>query len=575
MGLRGARFTKRAGHGARAVHWARGSTGRASRPPRAPGAVVGSCLTGLSGTDRFVLVTTKVFTNARIITVDDERPAAEAVVVRGNRFAFVGSSEEAVRHAGDGAERHDLGGRTVVPGFNDNHVHALVMGDVSSQIDLAGLNEREIVAKLTQHYPNPKPGRLIVGHGWDYPSCPNPHKDMLDEAFPNNPVVLIQFSGHGGWVNSRMLEKLGITRGTPNPTGGTIVKDSSGELTGILYDTAISGYHNKRFIKMHLNRKLSRQYLASALREFRSHGITSVQDNTWIPTTLTHLNRMKRRGDLTCRFTCWAYGPSPFMARLFQLWRFDQQWVRRGPWKYFLDGTFSTRTAWMTAPYAGEPSNFGTPIGGPERFEEIVDFLARRRRQGAFHAIGDRAVQEFINAVERVRERRPQVTGLRLRLEHAQLVRPEDVPRLRDLGILIAAQPHAMADPDKDIGILGEQRAGEAYPYRRLIDGGVHLSFGSDIPGEATFNPVYAIHMAVNRDAKRSITPFEALKAYTLESAYAEFMEHEKGSITKGKLADFAVLDSDITRCDPAVIGDTSVEMTVVNGDIVYERGGS
>lgn len=519
-------------------------------------------------------MTRTVYTNATIITVDEAQPRAEALVVEDSRISFVGSAEEARRRAGADAEHVDLQGRTVVPGFNDNHVHALVMGDVEQQVDLGGLNEEEIVARLKRLFPDPKPGQLIQGHGWDYPSCPNPHRQLLDEAFPDNPVVLIQFSGHGAWVNSRMLEKLKITRDTPNPSGGTIVKDETGDLAGILYDTAISGYHNQRFIKMHLNRRLSRSYLGAAQDEFSRHGITSVQDNTWIPTTISHLNRRRRRGEAKVRFTCWAYGPSPWMSRLFQLWRFDPYWVRRGPWKYFLDGTFSTRTAWVTEPYAGEEENYGLPIGGPEYFERIVDFLARHGRQGAFHSIGDRTVQEFTNAVERVAERRPEVTKLRMRLEHAQLVRPEEVRRLRDLGILIAAQPHAMATPDKDAKILGERRAALAYPYRMLIDGGVHLSFGSDIPGESTFDPIYAIHMAVNRDAESRITPLEALRAYTLESAYAEFMEEEKGSLRAGKLADFTVLDQDITACAPGKIGDTKVEMTVVGGRVVYRRPG-
>jgi len=528
-------------------------------------------LTAGGGTDRFERVGATVFHNARVITVDVDRPYAEALVVRGNRIAFVGSSEDAIAHAGDGADRVDLQGKTVVPGFNDNHLHALSMGDVSSQVDLTGLNESEIIARLKAAFPDPRPGQEIFAQGWDYPHCPNPRKELLDQAFPDNPVVLIQFSGHGGWVNSRMLEKLKIDRTTPDPSGGRIVRDGSGEPTGVLYDAAISRYHTRRFFRIHLNGKLSRRYLSLAIDQFRRHGITSVQDNTWIPTTVTHLNRMRRRGELTCRFTCWPYGPVPVMARLFQLWRFDRYWVRRGPWKYFVDGTFSTKTAWMTDAYAGEPDNFGTPVGTTEGFEGIVSRLAKKRRQGAFHAIGDRAVKELIDVVERVQETQPHVASLRMRLEHAQIVRSEDVPRLRKLGILVAAQPHAMGEPEKDEAILGRERAAGAYPYRELIDGGVHLSFGSDIPGEASFDPLYAIHLAVNREAGRALTPLEALRAHTLESAYAEFQEHEKGSITPGKLADFVVLSQDITRCNSARIRDTVVERTVVDGATVFE----
>jgi hypothetical protein len=204
--------------------------------------------------------------------------------------------------------------------------------------------------------------------------------------------------------------------------------------------------------------------------------------------------------------------------------------------------------------------------------ERILRGLCRKRRQGAFHIIGDKGLSRFLDAAEKVEKDYPNLPELRMRIEHAQLVDPRDIPRLRDLGIIIAAQPSALAAQAKDIQLLGEARAERAYPYRALIDEGVHLSFGSDIPGEATYEPIGHIHMTVNRSWPGRISAEEALRCYTVESAYAEFQENQKGRLAPGMLADFAVLSQDITTVPPEKIRETRVEMTVVGGRLVYDR---
>jgi predicted amidohydrolase YtcJ len=508
--------------------------------------------------------------NARILTLDPRRPRADALLITGDRIAAVGSSAEILRQCGGDAQRLDLQDRVLIPGFNDSHVHVVAMGDYLLQPNLRGLDAEQIVGKLREHYRRAPAGQTLYALGWDYPDCPEPHRSILDRAFPDNPVVLVQFSGHGMWLNSRALGRYGIDRQTPDPPGGSILRDSTGEPTGILRDSAAEPVHRSRFATMHFDRARHRELLDRALAELRRAGITSVQDNTWVYTTVARLRRLRRRGELTCRFSCWFYGMIPWMALLMRLQRFDRRYVRRGPWKYLLDGTFSTRTAWLLEPYAGEPENYGHAaeiLGGLER---ILLRMARRRRQGAFHAIGDRTIREFLNVVERLAERNPRLRRLRLRLEHAQLIDPSDFERLRRLGVVVAAQPGAAGTPAKDAALLGRQRAARAYPYRSLLDAGVPLAFGSDFPGEAELAPLLGIHHAVNRPGPEAITALEALTAYTRGSAYAELQEEEKGCIEVGKLADLTVLSEDPLSVPPERIRDIRVEMTYVGGRQVY-----
>jgi predicted amidohydrolase YtcJ len=510
--------------------------------------------------------------NGTVHTIDAAQPAAEAVYLREGRISFVGSAADALRRAGPSAKKIDLHGRTLIPGFNDNHIHLIAMADYLSRPNLRGMDAGQIVKFLKEVCRDAEPGQTLYAWGWDYPSCPQPHKDILDKAFPNNPVVLIQFSGHGIWVNSRVLHQYRIGPGTPNPAGGEILRDEMGLPTGILRDSAAIPIHRARFLKMHMGKAVPRQLLSRALAELRRAGITSVQDNTWFPGTVSMLNRFHREGLLTARVSCWFYGMMPAAAARMRLKSFDDSWVVKGPWKYILDGTFSTRTAWLLEPYEGESGNCGIAAGVTEKIRRYAGRSIRRGRQAAFHAIGDRTIRELIDFVQGFARRRGGVEDLRLRIEHAQLIDPEDIPRLKELGILVSAQPSALGSPEKDAELLGKRRARRAYPYRSLLDAGVNLSFGSDMPGEATFDPLIGIHHAVNRSGPERIDVEEALRCYTLGSAYAEFQEQRKGSITPGKLADLAVLSQDPLSVDRQKIKDIRVDMSIVGGTIVYEK---
>ena len=513
--------------------------------------------------------------NARVLRISDST-VAEAVAFENSRISFVGSEQEALARDIPPGNRIDLKGKTLVPGFNDDHLHLHSMADFYSRPNLAGMGCPEIIDYLREYYRDRGKSEIISGIGWDYPACPDPDKRLLDEAFPDNPVVLFQFSGHGAWVNSVMLKRLGIGSRSRNPAGGEIIRDSAGYPMGILTDTAVNVLHEARLKDIHSRKLTRRRYFFTAQELLLREGITSVQDNTWFPASAREFLKLQPYEELKLRISCWRFGMRPLRSLGMKLVPFPKgnkaEWVHAGPVKYFLDGTFSTRSAWLKEAYPGEPANFGVSTEDEAGIERIVRRHAREGWQAAFHAIGDRTVGELSAAVNRVARDYPGLCDLRFRAEHAQLIDPADIPGLLESGMVISAQPHAMGSLEKDIAILGDERARRSYPYRSLIDAGVPLAFGSDIPGEATFAPLLGIHLAVNRDSPEAITPLEALRAYTLGSAYAEFRENEKGSIDVGKLADFAVLSDDPTAVDPAKIRDIRVEETFVGGRSVYRR---
>ncbi len=546
-----------------------------------------------------------------IRTLSDGRPTVEAVAIAGDRIVAAGTLAEVRSSVGPDAASIDLQGRALLPGFNDDHLHVLSTGDYFSRPHLHGLSTEEVIERVSEFYRDARPGEVLYGQGWDYPAVVCPHRNLLDRAFPDNPVVLYQYSGHGAWASSSALAMIGVRRSTRDPVGGKIERDERGEPTGILLDAAARPFGRRRTRRQIGDRGVRRRLLERSLKLLAEHGITTAQDNTWYPAVVDEYLRLEREGKLTVRVSCWADGRSPWRRWLVDHHRFDlppaerragrgeasgdgrgsnagagdgarrglradgrgdRGLVTRGPVKYFLDGTFSTRTAWLLSPYTAEPENLGLPMGTIPWMRELVRRSAAARRQTAFHAIGDRAVRELIDSVEAAAARYPAVRSLRVRIEHGQLIDGADIPRIRDLGMVVSAQPTALIQPEKDERLLGARRARAAYPYRSLLDAGVHLAFGSDVPGESTFDPLGAIHNVVNRDSPERITVLEALRCYTQGSAYAEFEEGEKGTIERGRLADLVVLSADPISVPPSAIREIHVEMTIVGGRVVYER---
>jgi predicted amidohydrolase YtcJ len=513
--------------------------------------------------------------NANIVTLDGARPRARAMSVKGERIVDVGDEKAILATAVPETRVIDLHGLTVLPGFNDNHVHTLGVGIFFQYPNLFGKNADEIVALLKQHYAGIKPGEQVSGFAWDYSSCPHPNKEILDRAFPDNPVFLRQYSGHAQWVNSLALQKM-----LANTDPESIVRDQRGQPTGIVQGTVVHPSHRRDILRRVLHPGLHWRLIETALDRFRKAGITSVQDNTWQPFTVWLLSAFRILGRLTARFSCWSFGQFPVLASGMELGPYHPLWIRRGPTKYIVDGAFSPHTAWLIEPYWNEPANVGRAVMQPQEIERAVRRAARRGRQLAFHAIGDRAVREVLNAVERVAADLPIVTRLRIRIEHAQIVDPEDLPRMRRLGVLASVQPSALALPDRDRALVGDSRFARLYPYRSFLDAGVPLSIGSDIPGELEYDPFQIIYRAVSRrgiapsggqyDPSQALTVEEAVLAYCRGSAYAEQMEHEKGALIPGMLADFIAISQDIFATQVENIPQTKVLLTVVGGKIVH-----
>ncbi len=512
-----------------------------------------------------------VWTHADVVTLDPSLPRATAFVSQGEELIYVGDEAGAQAVAGPDAQTVDLGGKTVVPGFNDNHLHLVIYGDHTYAPDLSGLDEAAVVERVREFAPSVPPKAPLVAYAWDYPSCPHPRKELLDEVFPDRAVLLAQFGGHAFWVNSFVLRAMGIDR-YHSPATGQVLRDDSGEPTGILQEMNQNPFMETHFRNLFFRRSLREPRIQRSLETFRRVGITSIQDNSWFHPVLWTLKRLRLRGDLTARVSCWSFGRVPASVPPMNWGPYHGEWVRKGPRKYFLDGTFTTRTAWMDEEYPGHPNDYGMGFD-PKWLEGILERLVRQGKQGAFHSIGDRSTATFLDVWEKVLDRHPEALSLRMRLEHVQSLRPGDAQRMQKLGVCAAVQPPALINPEKDIALLGRERAQSCYPHRALLDAGVSLSFGSDIPGESFCDPLRGMHLVCNRPGSQRIEPLEALKAYTQGSAYVEFQEHRKGTLKSGFLADFTVLSDNPLTVDPKDLQGLTVERTVVGGRTVWDAG--
>lgn len=514
-----------------------------------------------------------LFHNASVRTLDSESPRAEAILVIDGQIRAVGTTlavRTAASTAAPRATEVDLHGATVVPGFNDAHVHLMYTGWQLGQLRLHGLSKREIIAALQERAAATPPGRAIMGYGWDYPTCPDPHRRDLDEAVPDRPVVLSQFSGHGAWANTKGMALLGGARRRTTWKLGGLDRDADGSPSGIVREPGNAPGYFRLIARAFLSRAEVERSFAAAMDLFASYGITSVGDNTWFPWHAGAIARLGATGRQSVRVNVWSRGRPKWMDAWMRRRRFDPHWRSLGARKFFLDGAFSSHTAWLHEPYADRPETRGAGLT-PDEIEPFLEEATRAGIQVACHSIGDAATTAFLDAAERVAARHD-LAPLRHRIEHAQIVAPGDIERIARLGIVVSAQPHAAATPEKDVRLLGEERARRAYPFRSLIDAGVPLAFGSDYPGEATFNPLYGMQLAVNRPSAEAISAEEALRAYTTGGAHAEFAESWKGRIAVGYAADLTVLSADPTTVAADRIADLVVEMTVVDGRIVYRR---
>jgi predicted amidohydrolase YtcJ len=516
-----------------------------------------------------------ILKNATVLTMNPVRPRMEAVLFRGRHIITAGTLQECRAACVDELPTEiDLAGRTVIPGFNDAHLHLVATGKRAKQLSLAGMSRDQIIEAVRAGAEDLPPGALLQAYGWDYQECPEPSLSLLDAAASNRPVILTQFSGHGAWVNSVALRQLGITKSKRTWHQGGADADESGALTGVLREPAYAPGYRRLLIRQSRNQQATLEAMKDGMELLTTLGITSCADNVWYPWHVDRLADLYHRGEQTVRVNAWSWGARRGWDWMFSQKAFRDEWYERGAHKFFADGAFSSYTAWLSEPYADKPETSGSGMSS----EEMVPFIRRLTRSGsqiAIHSIGDAATSAFLDAVERVSVGSGgTVSACRHRIEHAQLISDEDIERISRLGLVVSAQPHAAATPKKDVRLIGEERAQRAYPFRALLDAGIPLAFGSDYPGEATVAPLEGIHLAVNREGGQAITTEEAIRAYTHGGAFAEFAEEKKGMIRKGLLADMAILSDDPTAIAPKKIREIRVDATLVDGNLVYVRDG-
>jgi hypothetical protein len=523
--------------------------------------------------------------HGKIWTVDRAKPRAEAVAVFGGRILAVGDAAAVKKLAGPRTVTIDLAGRSMLPGFIDDHTHFMSGGFQLGNVDLREAKDASEFAAIVKERAEKAPGRWITGGDWDHDRWPGgalPSKELIDGFTGNTPVFVNRYDGHMALANTRALRLAGIDRNTPDPPGGTIVKDPlTKDPTGVLKDGAMDAVY--ALIPDASDSEMI-EAARLALAEARKHGVTSIQD-VGSAADLRTYQTLKAGGELTLRIHCrMPISGWKSLADIGVRVPFGDEWIRIGSLKAFADGSLGSTTALFFQPYVSDPSTRGlaTDIVQDGRLARWALAGDRAGLQLSIHAIGDSANSLTLDLFERIVKENPR-WDRRFRIEHSQHIAPGDFARFAKLGVIASVQPyHAIDDGRWAEKRIGRDRCRTAYAFRTFLDNGVKLCFGSDWT-VAPLDPLLGIYAAVTRRTtdganpsgwfpEQKITVQEAIEAYTINNAYAAFEENEKGSITAGKLADFVVLSDDLLSIDPAGIGKVRVEMTVLGGKIVYRK---
>ena len=529
-----------------------------------------------------------VFLGATVETMTDDAGAADAVAVRGGRIVFVGSSADVRPLIGPGTRVIELDGETLLPGFQDAHIHPIEGGMLSRSCDLHDLTDAAAYLQAIAAHAAAHPEReWIHGSGWSLPAFPRgePHRSLLDAIIPDRPAFFESEDGHVAWANSRALAISGIDRSTADPANGRIVRDADGEPAGALHDGAIELVYRHAPKATHADLL---DGLRAAQTYLHSLGITAWQDAIVRPESLPVYREAAEAGWLTARVIAalwWEHDAGLEQIEGFELQRAESAVgrLRADSVKLMLDGILESQTAFVTSPYAGSDGWAGNPFIDPELLREAVIDLDRRGFQAHFHAIGDAAIRLALDTVEAARA----VNGAgdhRHHIAHIELVNPDDVPRFGQLGVVANMQPFWASDDDQmrtlRVPVLGPERAGWQYPFASLLRTGATLAGGSDWT-VSTPNPLLEIEVAVTRVAPdtRDVAPFlpderlsldAALRAFTIGSAYVNHLDEETGTIEVGKLADLVVLDRNLRDESVGPIGDAAVRQTFVEGHEVF-----
>ena len=532
-----------------------------------------------------------VLVNGTIYTVDKTRPVVSALAVARGLILFAGSDPDAKALANAATSVIDLHGATVVPGFTDAHAHLLGLGDMLRRVNLAGSSSYdEVIDRVKARAKDVKPGEWIRGRGWDqnrWPSKEFPTHDALSRAFPNNPVVLERVDGHAYLANAKAMELARVSVSTADPEGGRIIRLASGAPSGVFVDNAQSLID--RAIPAS-TRDDTRKAIIAAIAECNRWGLTGIHDAGEDAATIGIFEELAKAGSYNLRNYVMLSDPgepgspaalgNPYLRRGPQSALYDGHlWIRAI--KLYADGALGSRGAALLAPYADEPANSGLLLSRPEHIRAWADAALRSGFQVNVHAIGDRGNRVVLDAFESALRAAPKPDH-RFRIEHAQVLSAEDIPRFAKLGVIPSMQPtHQTSDMGWAETRVGPQRIRGAYAWRSLLNTGVVIPSGTDFPVEEV-NPLLTFHAAVTRQDPRNLplggwypdqkmTRDEALQSMTIWPAYAGFQESVLGSLTTGKYADFVVLDRDIMRIPDTEILGTRVISTWIGGKRVYE----
>ncbi len=524
-----------------------------------------------------------IITNARIWTGNDTQPYAEAMAVSGDTITAIGSNREVMKFKSGADTVIDLGGRFVVPGFIDSHIHMLQGGENLASVQLRDATTQELfISRIKEYAATLKPGEWILGGDWDGKGWETlPHHDWIDSVTPDNPVFVSRLDGHMALANSAAMKLARVDRKVKDVSGGTIERDASGEPTGIFKDNAMDLIFAR--VPSSSDEEIDRA-LVAAMKYLASNGVTSAH-SVDAAAYADGIARVRARGEQITRI---------YYLQTISRWKDlkhkieregkGDNWVSTGGVKGFVDGSLGSHTAAFIEPYTDLPTDTGLFVNTEEDLYKWISESDKAGLQVVIHAIGDRAINSLLNIYERVAAENGE-RDRRFRIEHSQHIAPADIPRYGKLKVIASMQPyHAIDDGRWAEEYIGPERIKTTYAFRSLLDTGATLAFGSDwFVAPAT--PLEGIYAAVTRrtlDGKnpdgwvpeQKITVTEALRAYTIHGAYASFEENIKGTLEPGKLADFVVLDRDITAIDPVEIWDTKVQQTWVGGRKVFDRGG-
>ena len=525
---------------------------------------------------------TLVVTGARVWTGDPDLPWAEAVAVDGERITAVGDDGEITARIGPETRLIEADGAMLVPGFIDTHVHFAAGGSSLASVQLRDApTTDEFVQRIADHAGQLGPGDWILDGAWDHENWGGelPTRDWIDGVTPDNPVWIYRLDGHMALANSLALKLAGVDADTPDVEGGEIVRDAQGRPTGILKDNAMALVYAA--VPPPGEEQLERQ-IRAAMDNVASHGVTTVHDMGEDFASMAAYRRLNEAGGLKTRI----YSVVPLSQwdklrdEVAAHGRGDA-WLRIGGLKGFMDGSLGSHTAAFFEPFTDAPDDSGFLVNDLDDMREWIADADEAGLHVMVHAIGDRAIAELLDIYAVVAETNGE-RDRRFRIEHAQHIRPSDIPRFAAQDVIASMQPyHAIDDGRWADRVIGEERSQTTYAFRSLIDAGAHVAFGSDW-FVAPAIPLAGIYAAVTRrtidDAnpdgwvpEQKITVEEALKAYTAEGAFASFEESEKGMLKPGMLADLVLIDRDLTAVAPETIRDAKVLLTIVGGRVVYE----